>query len=345
MTHRVLVVGAGSIGERHIRCLLRTGRAAVGVCEPMEARRDQVAATYGLEHKFADPAGAFAAGWDAVVIATPAPLHVPLALAAADAGAHLLIEKPLALDDEDVPRLQRLVEEKRLIAGVAYVYRAHPALEAMRAAVLERRFGEPVQLVVVAGQHFPHHRPAYRHIYYADRAQGGGAIQDALTHLVNAAEWLVGPVRRVLAQADHLVLDGVEVEDTVHALASHDQVMACYSLNQHQAPNDTLFRVVCTRGTCDFLPNRHAWRWMTEPDGAWHDQPAPIVERDDWFTLQAQAFLDALERRRAPLCTLEEGLQTLRVNRAILASADAGGAWQRIAADHEPARKEQATCP
>ena len=69
---------------------------------------------------------------------------------------------------------------------------------AMKAALDSGRFGRPVQLVAVCGQHFPTYRPAYREIYYRDRATGGGAIQDAITHVLNLGEWLIGPVDRLL---------------------------------------------------------------------------------------------------------------------------------------------------
>ena len=57
-----------------------------------------------------------------------------------------------------------------------------------------------------------------------------------LTHLVNLAEWIVGPADRVLADASHQVLEGVDVEDTVHLLSRHGPVMAAFALNQHQGP-------------------------------------------------------------------------------------------------------------
>src|SRR5262249_40655674 len=154
----------------------------------------------------------------AAVIATPAPLHVPLSLRLAEAGIHLLIEKPLSTSLEGVDRLRQVVARPGGGAAVAYVYRVLPGLAGMRAALVEGRFGRPVQLVAVCGQHFPTYRPAYRTIYYTDRAQGGGAIQDALTHVINAGEWLIGPVDRVLADAAHQILEGVEGEDTVHVL-------------------------------------------------------------------------------------------------------------------------------
>ena len=77
---------------------------------------------------------------------------------------------------------------------------------------------------------------------------------------------------------------------------------------------------------------------MTEPaEGIWHDEPVEAQERDTLFTLQAGAFLDVVEGRGSPLCTLEEGDQTLRVNLAILESA-AARRWQTISganASHE----------
>jgi predicted dehydrogenase len=199
----------------------------------------------------------------------------------------------------------------------------------MRDAIRSGRFGPPVQLVAVSGQHFPHYRPAYRTIYYRDRATGGGAVQDALTHVVNAAEWLVGPVTRLTADVGHQVLEGVTVEDTAHVLTRHGTVMGSFNLNQHQAPNDTTITAVCTCGTVRFEYHNCRWRWATEPGGEWTDEPAPPLERDTLFVRQAHAFLDAVEGTVAPLCTLAEATQTLAVNLAVLRSADRGG-WETI---------------
>jgi hypothetical protein len=55
------------------------------------------------------------------------------------------------------------------------------------------------------------------------------------------------------------------------------------------------------------------------------------MERDDWFKTQANLFLDTVDGLRAPLCPLEQGLQTLKVNLAALRSADGGGVGVNIA--------------
>jgi predicted dehydrogenase len=325
----VLIIGAGSIGERHLRCFQATGRADIVLAEINDDLRRRIAERYGLAQTYSHLDDALALRFDAAVIATPAPLHVSQAMRLAEAGVHVLIEKPLGTSLKNIDSLRQVIRENKVTAAVAYVYRCHPCLAAMRQAILAGRFGKPVELVAVCGQHFPTYRPAYRQIYYTDRATGGGAIQDALTHVVNAGEWLLGPVDRLVADAAHQVLEGVTVEDTVHLLARHGRVLASYSLNQHQAPNEFTLTVVCERGTarCEFHENR--WRWMTEPGGTWHDDSIPPLERDTIFISQANVFLDAVEGKSVPPCTLTEGIQTLRVNLAALASLE-HGTWQTI---------------
>lgn len=325
----VLIVGVGSIGERHLRCFTATGRASLSFCEVNPTLRASIGQRYEGARAFSGIEEALAAAPDAVVICTPANLHIPIAITAARSGAHLLIEKPLSTGFEGLDVLQQECAQRQLTAMVAYVYRAHPALTAMREAILQGRFGEPVQIVATCGQHFPLYRPAYRDIYYRDRATGGGAVQDSLTHIVNAGEWLVGPVDRLVADLDHQVLEGVTVEDTVHVLTRHGSVMGCFSLNQHQAPNEVTITVMCRGGTVRFESHENRWRWMREPGGPWCDEPIGALERDTLFIRQAEAFLDAIEGHCAPLCTLDEASQTLRVNLAILASAETGG-WQSI---------------
>jgi predicted dehydrogenase len=334
MKHRILVIGVGSIGERHARCLLATGRAQVAICETNGDLRRTIAERYPVVGAFADLDHALAERWDAAVIATPAPLHIPQARRLAEAGAALLIEKPLSTGLDGIDGLEKLVLDRGLVAAVGYVLRANPSLAAMREAIAAGRFGRPLQLVTTAGQHFPSFRPAYRQVYYRDRTLGGGAIQDAMTHYLDAGLWLAGPIQRLVVDAAHQALPGVEVEDTVHVLARHGDAMASYCLNQYQAPNEVTMTVVCEEGTARWELHEQRWRWKSLADGPagpqpWHDEPHPLADRDEWFTRQEQAFLDACEGKGPPLCRLDEAVHNLRANLAALASAETGQ-WQDV---------------
>lgn len=319
---RLLVVGVGSIGERHLRCFQATDRVEVSICERNSELREKIAAKYKVEQQYSDLDAALADPHDCAVIATPAHLHIDISQQAAEAGLDLLIEKPLSTNFKGIDELQTLIKEKQLKAAIAYVYRAHPALAAMKVDLESGRFGKPVQLVVVSGQNFPTYRPAYRDIYYKFRETGGGAVQDALTHSMNAGEYLVGSVERLVADCAHQVLEGVEVEDTVNVITRQGSVLGSFTLNQHQPANESSMTVICEGGMLRFEYQKSWYRWITEPDSEWHVGYQETLERDTLFQRQADAFLDYLDGNSPPLCTLEEGAQTLAVNLSILESVE-----------------------
>ncbi len=325
----VVVVGVGSIGERHLRCFLATDRVSARFVEVNPQLSQTISERYPQAKAYTSLQEALDDSCDAAVIATPAPMHVSQALECVRKGVHVLIEKPLSVELDGIDELQQAVNTSGCVAGVAYVYRAHPVLTEFRNELLSGRIGKPVQFIATCGQNFPTYRPAYAQTYYAKHESGGGAVQDALTHILNAGEWLLGPIDKVVADIDHKLLPNVTVEDTAHVLARHQDVMASYTLNQHQAPNEIVLTVVGEKGTMRYENHLCRWQVMEKPDTPWINSVPGTLERDTLFIRQANAFLDALERKTPPLCSLQDGLATLLVNRAILESARTQ-TWQII---------------
>ena len=321
---QILIVGTGSIGERHLRCFQTLPGVEVTACEPNEELGKAVAERYGCRWFGSVEAALEEGGFDAVVICTPAHTHIPIATQCVERGLHLLIEKPLAVSLEGVEALQNLVCERGVVVRVAYVYRSLLVIQKLKELLDGGVIGEPKQWAMVSGQNFPSFRPAYRTIYYARHSAGGGAIQDALTHSLHAAAWLLGPFQSLFTDAAHQVLEGVEVEDTVNLIArlgNGGKVMGSFSLNQFQAPNEHRIDIHGTLGSLRselhharvgvYLQGSDQWQW--------HDLPKE--DRDGPFTRQAQSFLNAISGKADNLSTLAEGLETLRVNIAALQSS------------------------
>ena len=103
--HSVLVIGCGSIGERHLRCFLKSGRARVTACDANEELLRRMADTYDVPTATNWEKALGQSAYDAAVICTPAPWHVPMALQAMKNGSHVLIEKPLSHSLQDVDAL------------------------------------------------------------------------------------------------------------------------------------------------------------------------------------------------------------------------------------------------
>ena len=320
--HSILIVGCGSIGERHLRCFQRTGRATVTACDNHASLLARIKEQYAVR-AFASLDEALAESrFDAAVICTPAPWHLPMALELLAAGLHVFIEKPLAIDAALVPQVRAAIAGANRFVAVAYVFHLMPWIAGARELLGKGALGKPLHASVTAGQHFPTFRPAYREVYYAQREQGGGAVQDALTHLVNAVEWLIGPCTRVFCDAAHQALEGVTVEDTVNVSSRHGKALVSYALTQFQAPNETTILIHCERGSVKIEGHQQRWGVQRHGEGEWLWHQSPPSERDDLFVAQASAFLDGTEGRATPLCTFEEAVQTLKFNQAALRSAE-----------------------
>ncbi|MDB6170599.1 MAG: putative dehydrogenase [Verrucomicrobia bacterium] len=316
----ILVIGCGSIGERHVRTFLATGRADVLACDNRPAILQEIKKRHAVETVENWKTGLEHPAVSGVVIATPSPSHVELATRALESRRHVLVEKPLAIDLTGVDALLAARDRADRFAAVGYVLHFVPALQGARRFLGEGSFGRVCHVTVNTGQHFPQFRPAYREIYYRDHAQGGGAIQDALTHMANAVEWVVGPTSRVFCDAAHQVLEGVSVEDTVNVSARNGTALVSYALNQFQAPNETRWDFHAEGGSLRIEVNAQRWGVMKRGETEWAWHAAPVAERDALYVAQAQAFLDGCERKPNLLCTLEEGRQTLRFNLAALQS-------------------------
>ena len=324
MSDEILVVGCGSIGERHLRCFQRTGRARVAVCDANAALLARVAQQYEIAG-FPDVDSALAARrYDGIVICTPAQTHLGIALAGLRHGAGLMIEKPLDTDLGKVPAVCEVMARAGKFVGVAYVYHFMPWICGARKILAGGELGRPLHGSVATGQHFPTYRPAYREIYYTRHETGGGAIQDALTHIANAVEWLIGPTTRVYCDAAHQSLEGVTVEDTVSVAARNGGVLVNYALNQFQAPNEMTIQIHCEHGSVKIEGHAQRFGVFRRATDAWEWQQAAPMERDDIFIAQANAFLDGLHGKPTDLCTFDESVRTLQFNLAALESARSG---------------------
>ncbi len=320
----VLILGCGSIGQRHLRCFLKTGRVNVIACDSNERLLSELKNEYGVKTE-GDWREALRGECDAVVIATPAQLHVSMAREALRLGKHVLIEKPLSQSLDGVEELLELSKRAKCQAAVAYVYHAVPFLKEARSFLKEGDLGAVKQVVVMTGSPFHLLRPAYAQSYYRDHRMGGGAIQDGMTHIANWIESVLGPTDSVVCDAAHQVLADLEVEDTVHLMARHGEVLVNYSFNQFQAPQENFIQFNAVGGSVRVEFHQQRWGVHEAEAKSWDWHVCPVGDRDEHFVNQANAFLDQIEGQPPQLCSLEAAERTLRFNLAALESAKSGG--------------------
>lgn len=319
----VLVIGAGGIGERHVRCFQATKRVRVALCEPNADRRQTICERYNVPG-FTTASEALAADrFHAAVICTPAPYHPAIAEKCLKAGIAVLVEKPLSASREGLAALRETIASTSGVLRVAYVYRSIPVIQACRALVQEQRFGKVRHVTLEAGQNFPTFRPDFQRTYYAKRASGGGAVQDFLTHMVHGVEWTIGPVVELACMADRQVLTGVEVEDVASLICRHrDGALSSFTINQFQAPNEVTLSYHAPGGSIRVELHRQRVGLAAQGSTDWEWRDVPHGERDTMFVAQANSFLDASEGMPDQLSSFDDACQTLEVSLCALTSSD-----------------------
>ena len=167
----------------------------------------------------ADALFAAAGSHDLVVVAAPNREHVPLGLAAVDAGLHLVVDKPLAASVADAQRLADAVEARGVVASVFHNRRWDGDFLTLRRLVSEGALGELLRLE----SRFDRWRPEVdpdRWREAGDPEEAGGLLFDLGPHLIDQALELLGPARLVYAEVGRL-RPRAEVDDDIFLALEH----------------------------------------------------------------------------------------------------------------------------
>ncbi len=211
------IIGTGMIGRYHAEAIRRTaGAQLVAVCRAQGGAREEVEAVFGVPCELSDAALLARDDIDAVCICTPSGLHAAQTIAAARAGKHVLVEKPIALTLEDADAMIAACREASVLLGVALQRRTEPVFRSVRAAIEAGELGR----LTLGGITIPYLRPQS---YYESASwrgtwalDGGGALMNQGIHLVDMLLWFMGDIAEVQSAAATLAHQ-IEVEDCVTA--------------------------------------------------------------------------------------------------------------------------------
>jgi predicted dehydrogenase len=338
---KALFIGTGGVGQRHMRNL----RTLLGDRAELLAYRvrrlpivltDQLGVEEGadLETKlqlrvFTDLNEALATRPDAAFICNPTSLHVPVALAAARAGCHLFIEKPISHASDQIDDLIEIVDRQRLTAMVAYQLRFHPLVKRMSELVAEKTIGRVVAVHAEVGEYLPGWHPYedYRQSYAARADLGGGVVLTQI-HEFDYLYSLFGLPRRIFAIGGKLTRLEVDVEDTasilMEAIVNDRPVPIHVHQDYIQRPPSRYCQIVGDAGKM-ILDFRGLTLTVYRDDGSIGERmELPNFQRNQMFLDEMAAFLRSIERHEPPVVSLKDGAQSLRMALAARESLRSG---------------------
>ncbi len=324
---RFLVLGVGSIGQRHARNLRGLGHEVLAF-DTDAVRLAQVGSSLGIETLPALAAGA-ERKLDGVLVCTPPAVHVQGAREALGWGAHLFVEKPLAPSSRDVGRLLEEADARGRRILVGSNLRFFKPLQRVKTLVDEGRIGRVLSVRAQCGFYLPSWKPGtdYRETYRARAADGGGILLDAI-HEFDYLRWLFGEAHEVLGTVGRLSALQMDVEDFAEVtLRFASGAIAQLHLDYLQRSYRRNCEVIGEQGVIvwDYI-DRRVTLFGEEPD-RWQGFGEPIdVNHNEMFVEEMAHFVRCLEGHEPPVVDGQDALRTLRLVEAAKTSA-AQRAW------------------
>ena len=249
---KVLFVGLGGAGQRHLRILRqllpestvfsayrRTGRTPLLQPDFTVDAGNTLESAYNLK-TFDSLESAFADGPDLTVISTPSSCHREPMTMAMEAGSGVLVEKPWAENLNGFKEFRDRVLEKHLPFHISFQRRFHPLIARARQAVISGEIGRPLAATFTAYSNVPSWHPYedWRSLYAVRSELGGGVLLTEI-HEIDLANWFFGLPETVFCSGGNRSADKLEVEDTVQMTLLYArfsvQITLCFMHKSHRA--------------------------------------------------------------------------------------------------------------
>jgi len=314
---KVGVIGTGAMGRNHVRVYSEIAEL-VGVSDAFEEAGKKVASQYNTEF-YADYRELLR-NVEAVSIATPTVTHYEIAMAAMEAGVHVLVEKPITDSVAKGEELVSIADTNRVVMAVGQIERHNPVVDFAKKAMEERRFGQAITMSSRRVSNFP------------SRIRDVGVILDLGIHDIDAIRYLAGSrVKSVYATSG--MARNSEHEDHASVILNFESGMIGYVETNWLTPMKVRKLAITTTEelvTLDYM-NQSAeistTRFGDVDERNLFNIPLEYrtekinMKREEPLKREVADFLNAVKTGKDPLVTGRDGLETLKVTAAALRSS------------------------
>jgi len=334
---KFLIAGLGSIGRRHMRNLIASGEKDIVLLRSHRATLpDDELAGYPVETNLTDALNKHKP--DAVIVANPTSLHLDVAIPAAEAGCHILLEKPVSHSLDRLDELQKAAEKSGSKILVGFQFRYHPTLNKARELIQTGALGKILTVHAHWGEYLPNWHPweDYRRSY-ASRADLGGGVIVTLTHPLDYLRFIIGDVDSLWSFNGHLSPLEMDVEDVAEiGLKFSNGAIGGVHINYFQRPPVHQLEIVGTSGTLRW-DNSDGILYLYKMPAAFGsysaNPPAPVIEtfapsqgfeRNQLFISQTKHFIELVRGEAQPVCSLNDGVRVMKLTSAVQESQKSG---------------------
>ena len=338
---KILMIGLGSIGQRHLRNIrrlygdepeilaYRVRGLARTFSDTMQIRENVSLEEEYQIRSFGDLSEALAEKPEIAFITNITKSHIPCALACARAGCHLFLEKPISDSMEGIDELSKIAREKNLKIFVGYQNRLHPGIQYLKQFLAEGKIGNVLSVRSVVGERLVtmHTYEDYKETYMARKDMGGGVLLNQMVHELDYLQYLFGMPDSVYACGGINGNLGIDVEDNLDAIYKYKTAGGSFPVSVHadfyQSPPSRFVKVVGEKGhiVVDLLKATVLQAVGDEVGTISYE----TFTRNDMFIEELQLFMDCVTNDSDPAIPLEDGVRSLSMALAARKSMETGG--------------------
>lgn len=270
-TVRFGVIGVGNIGTAHVNCIGSgkiQGAVLTAACDIAENRRAFCEQKWGVP-AFERYEDMLTSGLvDAVVVSVPHPLHADIAMAALDAGLHVLVEKPLDITVSKAQALNAVAEQSDRVFGIMLNQRTSPLFQKAREIVQSGQLGALKRTAWTITNW-------YRTQHYYDSGswratwagEGGGVLLNQAPHNLDLWQWICGMPNSITAFCDVAKYHRIEVEDDVTIFARYENgATGTFVVSTGEAPGTNRLEIVGEQGKLVLENGTMKWWKLRVPE-------------------------------------------------------------------------------
>lgn len=306
---RVLIIGLGSIGHKHLNALVDLGIddiAALRTGLGQKKVEDKLCSTLTEFYNIDD-----ALDWKPThfIISNPTGLHIEFINIAIKNNIKFFVEKPIADSVSDLDRLEDITSE---LGFVGYNLRFNPLFMEIKKVIDSKRFGDVITAKLHVGQYLPSWHPYedYTKAYYSRKDLGGGALR-TLSHEIDLIQFFFGKVKTVYANVEKISDLNIDVDDVVNVLA---QTENCKRVSVHI---NYLDPVIDRSGAVYFNEGVLKYDYLTSEAVFVSNKGKKTTlflgksELKDQYKLQMNAFVNNVDKEYS--CTFDQGINVMKI--------------------------------
>ena len=308
------MVGAGSIGRRHIKNLNFLGYGDIDVVDIDNENLNFVKTNLETKNTFINLKDALNKDYDVGFILTPPIYHIAMALELAKKEMDLFIEKPLSHSLKNVNELIRLKEKNNIVIMVGYNQRFNVGLRKLK-NYRDKRIGEIYYIRAEVGQYLPDWRrwQDYRKSYTANRDLGGGIILDG-SHEIDYVMWLanskVSDIKATYCKVSDLEVNAEDMAEAV--LRFENGIIGSIHLNMVERGYNRYCKVIGEKGNIKWIFKDNILEFY---DGIYKKLTVEKYECDsnDSYLEELKHFFSCIKNRSEPLSNIHTANETLKM--------------------------------